>query len=112
MDLKTRRNLPLVILFIMIVATLVFGLGSQPIVAYTFEGSRIANQADNDEVGQSPVEVDPLSTLSATADTADDTQIGFAAADQGEEQATGQDASIDISLDSTDSMTGAVLPES
>jgi len=112
MDLKTRRNLPLVILFVAIVAILVLGLGDQPIVAYILEESGTTNQADNNEVGQSPVEVDPLSTLSATADTTDNTQIDFSAAIQDQEQATGQDESLEIILDPNDGVTGTALPES
>lgn len=35
MDLKFRRNLPLLLLFVALVALLVLGLGNQPIVSYT-----------------------------------------------------------------------------
>jgi hypothetical protein len=35
MSLKSRRNLPLVLLLLAILALLVLGLGEQPIIAYT-----------------------------------------------------------------------------
>lgn len=37
MDLKFRRNLPLLLLFISIVTILLLGLGNQPIIAYTIK---------------------------------------------------------------------------
>ncbi len=56
MDLKTRRNLPLVILFVTIVAILVFGLGNQPIIAYTIDPDLNNSQADVAEAVYDPGE--------------------------------------------------------
>lgn len=38
MDLKFRRNLPLLLLFVVTVAILALGFGDQPIIAYTIAG--------------------------------------------------------------------------
>lgn len=37
MDLKFRRNIPLLLVFVATLALLVLGLGNQPIIAYTVE---------------------------------------------------------------------------
>jgi hypothetical protein len=47
MSLKLRRNLPLLLLLLAILAFLVLGLGDQPIVAYT--GSTDSRQAEAQE---------------------------------------------------------------
>jgi hypothetical protein len=61
MDLKFRRNLPLLLLFAATVAVLVLGLGSQPIIAYTFE-------ADGEGESPSATNVDLVDGTSALFD--------------------------------------------
>lgn len=61
MDLKLRRNLPLLLLFVAVVVFLVLGLGDQPIIAYTFEkdggqndGTAFTESEQMDDLQSSP----------------------------------------------------------
>lgn len=51
MDLKFRRNLPLLLAFVFIVAVLVLGFGDQPIVAYDAEDDAAAKALVSDFLG-------------------------------------------------------------
>lgn len=76
MDLKFRRNLPLLLLFIAVVAFLVLGLGNQPIVAYTLE-------TGDASVSQSPQDVDLIDGLAGLLglSTTEDAQIASPGSD-------------------------------
>lgn len=79
MDLKFRRNLPLLLLFVAIVTFLVLGLGNQPIVPYTLglgDASAIESAQDVDLIAG----LAGLLGLSAT----DETQIAFPTSDTAE----------------------------
>lgn len=55
MDLKFRRNLPLLMLFVGLVIVLMFGLGHQPIIAYTIENTQAG---ENSQVTEGALVVD------------------------------------------------------
>lgn len=67
MDLKFRRNLPLLLLFVTTVSVLVLGLGRQPIIAYTFEAE---NGIESPTVTEGDL-VDDVNELSVQTTTQD-----------------------------------------
>lgn len=50
MSLRFRRNLPLLLLLVTIIAVLVLGLGNQPIVAYTVGADGVSGSPSRNDV--------------------------------------------------------------
>lgn len=59
MDLKFRRNLPLLLLFVAILTFLVLGLGDKPIIAYSVASD--GGQVDGTELTEDDISGDTLS---------------------------------------------------